>query len=96
MVSPHALYCLLVGEADWRLVAYRELFRSDLEPGVVDQLRALANGKTVLGDEHFSARVAEALGCLVASGGGCEVSPRPRRFFHCIDRLWWVSRGCSQ
>ncbi len=74
LVSPHALYWSLGGDVDERLMAYRELFRSELEPGVVDQLRAVTNGNFVLGDERFSAQVAEALGRRVTPG----VSGRPR------------------
>ena len=83
LVSPHTLYWSLGSEAKERQLAYRELFRFELEPGAVDQLRALTNGNFALGDERFGAQVAEVLGRRVTPG----VPGRPRRNAEIDDGL---------
>jgi hypothetical protein len=45
-----------------RSEAYRELFRYQLDPGLVDQIRAATNGNYALGSPKFSAEVEVALG----------------------------------
>lgn len=59
MVCPH----LLLGrdEAN-RAAAYRELFRYELEPGLVDEIRRATNGNYALGSAAFAAQVVAALG----------------------------------
>ena len=58
-----------------RQLAYRELFRNDLQPGMVDQIRKATNGNFVLGNDRFQDEVAQALGRHVTPG----VSGRPRK-----------------
>ena len=62
LLRPHRLYLALGGAAFARQAAYRELFRYELEPGVVDQIRRASNGNFVLGSERFAAEVAVVLG----------------------------------
>ena len=45
-----------------RSTAYRELFRTDLEPATVHEIRRAANFSVPLGNERFRAQVEQALG----------------------------------
>ena len=74
-LQSHALYAALGADAAGRQAAYRELFRYELEPGVVDQIRLAANGNVVLGDSRFSEQIASALGRRVTH----KPAGRPRR-----------------
>ncbi len=75
LLSPHPLYTAL-GESDIeRQVAYRELFRYQMEPGVIDEIRKSTNGNFVLGDGRFAEQVETMLGRRVTPGK----SGRPRR-----------------
>jgi len=51
-----------------RQSAYRELFRHQLDPGMVDQMRAATNGNYAPGSSQFQAQVAAALGWRVTPG----------------------------
>jgi len=62
LVHPHALYLALGGDDATRCVAYRELFRYQLDPGLVDQIRSATNGGYVLGTERFQKEIAAMLG----------------------------------
>ncbi len=75
LVRPHPLYTTLGGDADSRQAAYRELFRYELEPGMVDEIRRATNGNFALGNERFAAQVAEMIGRCASPGQ----SGRPRK-----------------
>ena len=75
LVKPHSLYEALGLDAASRQAAYRELFRHDLEPGLVDEIRRATNGNFALGNERFAAQVSSALGKRVVPGK----SGRPRK-----------------
>ncbi|MGD9788811.1 MAG: transposase [Sulfuricellaceae bacterium] len=75
LVRPHSLYEALGLDAASRQAAYRELFRHDLEPGLVDEIRRATNGNFALGNERFAAQVSSALGKRVVPGK----SGRPRK-----------------
>ena len=62
LVRPHALYTRLGRNARLRREAYRELFRYQLDPGLVDQIRTATNGGFVLGTERFQKEIATTLG----------------------------------
>lgn len=68
VVQPHALYRALGGDASERQGAYRELFRFQLDPGHVDEIRAACNGNFALGDARFAEQVAAALGRRAVAG----------------------------
>lgn len=53
LVQRHELYLGLGTDAAEQQAAYRELFRYDLEPGLVDQIRKATNGNFALGDTRF-------------------------------------------
>lgn len=75
LIRPHELYLALGADDAARQAAYRELFRSELEPGLVDSIRRATNGNFALGDERFAARVSASLGRRVVPGK----SGRPRK-----------------
>ena len=75
LVKPHPLYEGLGSEAASRQAAYRELFRYELEPGLVDEIRRATNGNYALGNERFAEQVALALGRRATPG----TAGRPRR-----------------
>jgi len=75
LVRPHSLYEALGLDAASRQAVYRELFRHDLEPGLVDEIRRATNGNFALGNELFAAQVSSALGKRVVPGK----SGRPRK-----------------
>jgi putative transposase len=73
LLSQHLLYRALGGSEEERQIAYRELFRYELDPGVVDAIRQATNGNFVLGNFRFSEEISQALGRRVVPG----VSGRP-------------------
>ena len=62
LLTPHETFLALGGEAESRQAAYRELFRHELEPGMVDRIRAATNGNFALGDGRFAEQIGEILG----------------------------------
>jgi putative transposase len=62
ILRPHPLYTGLGRSARVRQKAYRELFRYQLDPGLVDQIRSATNGGFVLGSERFQQQIAAMLG----------------------------------
>jgi putative transposase len=75
LLTPHALYDALDRDSHARRGAYRELFRSQLDPRLVDEIRSATNGNYALGSEQFQAEVASAPGRRVTPGR----SGRPRK-----------------
>ena len=61
LITTHALYRALGDNATSRQAAYRELFREELEAGVVDQIRHATNGNYALGSQLFGEQIAQAL-----------------------------------
>jgi putative transposase len=68
LLKPHPLYRGLGRTVADRQAAYRELFRYQLDPGLVDELRAATNGNYALGNERFLRETAAALGRRVTRG----------------------------
>lgn len=62
LVHPHPLYLALGGDEATRCATYREFFRYQLDPGLVDQIRSATNGGYALGSERFQKEVAAMLG----------------------------------
>ena len=58
LVTPHEIYLGLGVTQASRLAAYRELFRSELEPGLVEQIRQASNGNFALGSARFAEEIA--------------------------------------
>ncbi len=68
LLTPHSLYQALGADASGRQFAYRELFRYELEPGMVDAIRQATNGNFALGDSRFGEQITRALGRRVQPG----------------------------
>lgn len=62
LLTPHLTYMALGAAPDSRQTAYRELFRAELDPGLVDQIRSASNGNFALGNARFAAQIEHALG----------------------------------
>jgi putative transposase len=75
LVKSHPLYEELGADPASREAAYRELFRYELAPGLVDEIRQATNGNFALGSERFAAQVSSALGRRAQPGK----SGRPRK-----------------
>jgi len=75
LLAPHPLYTALGEDESARQAAYRELFRYQLDPGLVDDIRRATNGNYALGNARFAEQVAEALGRRVIPG----TAGRPRK-----------------
>ena len=75
IIKPHALYKALGRDAQTRQAAYKELFRYELDPGMIDQIRTATNGNYALGNDLFKAQIAAALGRRVEAGK----AGRPKR-----------------
>ncbi len=75
LLSQHPLYMSLGQTSEARQEAYRELFRYELDPGVIDEIRHAVNGNYVLGNERFKEEISKALGRRVTPGK----SGRPRK-----------------
>jgi putative transposase len=61
LLTHHPLYAVLDRDDRARQVAYRELFRYQLDPGMIDEIRAATNGNYALGGSQFQAQVAAML-----------------------------------
>jgi len=77
LVSPHPLYISLGQTDEERQIAYRELFRYELEPGVIDEIREATNGNFALGTSRFKKEITAILGRRVTPGK----AGRPRKKF---------------
>ncbi|OGV74675.1 MAG: transposase [Methylophilales bacterium RIFCSPHIGHO2_02_FULL_57_10] len=83
LLTPHSLYAALGEDESSRQVAYRELFRQQLDPGLVDDIRRATNGNYALGNARFAEQIAEALGRRVIPG----TAGRPRKRMEAGDLL---------
>ena len=68
LIVTHEVYKALAQDAESRQAAYRELFRYELEPGLVDEIRKATNGNFALGNARFAEQVAAELGRRVVRG----------------------------
>lgn len=68
VITPHELYLALGRNLAARIAAYRDLFKHQLEPELVDEIRQATNGNFVLGSERFQRQVAQTLGRRVTRG----------------------------
>jgi putative transposase len=75
LVQPHDLYLALGRDAVERQQAYRELFRNQLDPGLIDEIRKATNGNFALGNQRFAEQIADALRRRVVPGK----AGRPRK-----------------
>jgi putative transposase len=75
LIEPHETYTALGTDHGTRTAVYRELFRNQLDPKRVDQIRHSTNGNFALGSPLFQEEIAERLGRRVTPGR----PGRPRR-----------------
>lgn len=68
LITPHVLYNALGLDVASRQAAYRELFRAQLDIGLVDEIRKATNSNYALGNTFFTTQIAEALGRRVTAG----------------------------
>lgn len=61
LLSPHPVMEALGHDPAGRRAAYRELFRRELEPHVLEQIRTSTSGGFALGSERFQREMAERL-----------------------------------
>lgn len=67
-LAPHDQYLSLGRTEAARREAYRLLFRSELDPEVLDEIRLATNGNCALGDNRFQAQVEAMLGRKATRG----------------------------
>jgi putative transposase len=75
LLTPHDEYLALGRNNDERGAAYRELFRSELDPAQLKEIRSALNGGFVLGSDRFKAQIAQMLKRRVERGA----PGRPRK-----------------
>ncbi len=68
VLAPHDLYLSLGASAEGRMASFRELFRRELPPDQVDQIRQATNGNFTLGNQRFITEVEAASGRRAAKG----------------------------
>lgn len=75
LLTPHVLYQSLGQTDSEREMAYRELFRYELEAGEIDKIRKATNGNFALGTSRFSEEISDMIGRRVTPGK----AGRPRK-----------------
>lgn len=68
LLTGHAAYEALGADEDSRREAYRGLFRAEMEPALVGEIRQATHGNYALGSSRFKAETEEALGRRVSKG----------------------------
>jgi len=68
LITPHPLFLALGPDDVRRRTAYLELFRGELEPTELEEIRTSANAGYALGDERFRKEIAIALGRRTGPG----------------------------
>lgn len=68
LVTPHPLYESLGKTNHERQTNYQELFRHELDHGIIQEIRSNTNGNYTLGNDRFKIEIAAALGRRVVPG----------------------------
>ncbi len=68
LLSQHSFYVSLGQTREERQEAYRELFRYELDPEEIDEIRHATNGNYALGSERFKEEISQVLGRRVTPG----------------------------
>ena len=68
IITLHTLYDELGLDSTSRQAAYRELFRYQLDIGIVDEIRKATNGNYALGNAVFVQQIEDTLGRRVTAG----------------------------
>jgi putative transposase len=77
LLTHHPIYTALGNDDEVRQAAYRELFRDQFDPGMVDEIRTTTNGNYALGNPQFQAQATVALGRRLTPGKSGQ--PRKRK-----------------
>ncbi|NOX79913.1 MAG: hypothetical protein GXP57_02260 [Deltaproteobacteria bacterium] len=77
--NKHPLYTSLGQTDEERQAAYRELFRYELEPGEIDEIRETTNGSFALEDSRFKQKISKILGRRVTPGQAGRPRKNPSR-----------------
>lgn len=75
LLTQHPLYINLGNDDEMRQTGYRELFRYQLDPELIDEIRTTTNGNYAFGSAKFKAEIAALLGRRVTPGK----SGRPKK-----------------
>ena len=75
LLKPHEEYLALGRGESERLAAYQALFRSELDPKQLEEIRTAVNGGFALGNERFKTEITAMLGRRVVPGQ----SGRPKK-----------------
>ena len=89
MISPHDAYLSLGRCNEDRQKQYREIFKSELCPKLIDQVRSATNSNYALGSKKFRAEVEQVLGRRAGPG----IPGRPRLYSR---KLWSVTSSLFQ
>jgi len=65
LLKPHSEYLALSADSEVRREAYKILFKSHLDSGVIDDIRSAWQTGTPYGNDQFRERVEKKLGCKV-------------------------------
>lgn len=76
-LKPHDCYLALGVDQGGRQSVYRELFRYQLDVGLVGEIREATNGNYALGSPRFQEQVSKALGRRVVRGRAGRPKKRP-------------------
>lgn len=76
ILTPHPQYLALGDDPVERQHAYRELFRYEIDPGLIDAIRQATNGNFTLGSDRFAEQIGDALGRRATR----STPGRPRKF----------------
>ncbi len=68
LIRPHSLYRKLGRTDAERQMAYKELFRNELESEEIDKIRKATNENFALGNDRFTKEISEMLGRRVTPG----------------------------
>ncbi len=68
LLQPHFMYKSLGKSALSRQSAYRALFKTALEPGIVDEIRSATNGNFAVGNKRFKEEISKMLDRRVEPG----------------------------
>jgi putative transposase len=79
LVTPHPVFLALGMEESCRRTAYLELFRCELEPRELQEIRTSTNAGYALGNERFRKEIAVALGRRAGPGKSGRPTEIPNR-----------------
>ncbi len=100
LLTPHFMYEKLGLTAAARETSYCEIFRYNLEPGLVDEIRKATNGNYVLGNDRFKEEMRRTLGQRLEAGkAGRPVKKKNKHglcpIYEACFRSCFTAYGCG-